>query len=173
MYYIGKNYIKKGKKNNNNKVKNIIWKSDQLRPIRDSQTLEAIAENTKPVITPDVDLRKYQEALLESYGNVKLDSLDTSGCAYNELKLWNIFIPQNVQEVHDLMPEGIDELPKDDDRKLQESGELDQEIDQKELQRAKEVYYQQPIQSILDVIKNSQGYRYLVVLGEPGSGKST
>ncbi|WP_293121823.1 HEAT repeat domain-containing protein, partial [Moorena sp. SIO4G3] len=173
MYYIGKSYLKKGKKNNNNKVKNIIWKSDQLRPIRDSQTLEAIAENTKPGIPPDVDLRKYQEALLESYGNVKLDSLDTSGCAYNELKLWNIFIPQNVREVHDLMPEGIHELPKDDYRKLRESGELDQEIDQKELQRAKEVYYQQPIQSILDVIKNSQGYRYLVVLGEPGSGKST
>ncbi|WP_287263224.1 HEAT repeat domain-containing protein [Moorena sp. SIO3A5] len=173
MYYIGKSYLKKGKKKNNKKVKNIIRESEQLRPIRNSQTLEAIAENTKPEITPDVELRKYQEALLESYGNVKLDSLDTSGCAYNELKLWNIFIPQNVQEVHDLMPEAIHELPKDDYRKLQESGELDQDIDQKELQRAKQVYYQQPIQSILDVIKDSQGYRYLVVLGNPGSGKST
>ncbi|WP_293091087.1 HEAT repeat domain-containing protein [Moorena sp. SIOASIH] len=173
MYYIGKNYLKKVKKKNNNKVKNIIRESDKLRPIRDSQTLEAIAENTKPEITPDVDLRKYQEALLESYGNVKLDSFDTSGCAYNELKLWNIFIPQNVREVHDLMPEAIHELPKDDYRKLRESGQLDQKIDQEELKRAKEVYYQQPIQSILDVIKNSQGYRYLVVLGDPGSGKST
>ncbi|NEO35372.1 MAG: NACHT domain-containing protein [Moorea sp. SIOASIH] len=71
------------------------------------------------------------------------------------------------------MPEAIHELPKDDYRKLRESGQLDQKIDQEELKRAKEVYYQQPIQSILDVIKNSQGYRYLVVLGDPGSGKST
>ena len=173
MYYIGKSYIRKVKNNNNDKVKNTIRKFDKLRPIRDYPTLEAIAKNTKPEITPDVDLTKYQEALLESYGNVKLDSLDTSGCAYNELKLWNIFIPQNVQEVHDLMPEAIHELPKDDDRKLQESGELDHDIHQKELQPGKEVYYQQPIQSILDVIKDSQGYRYLVVLGDPGSGKST
>ncbi|WP_287357523.1 HEAT repeat domain-containing protein [Moorena sp. SIO3B2] len=175
MYYIGKSYLKKGKKKNNKKVKNknIIRESEQLRPIRNSQTLEAIAENTKPEITPDFELKKYQEALLESYGNLKLDSLDTSGCAYNELKLWNIFIHQNVQEVHDLMPEGIHELPKDYYQKLQESGELDIEIDQKELQRARKDYYQQPIKSVLDVIKDSQGYRYLVVLGDPGSGKST
>ncbi|WP_229415139.1 NACHT domain-containing protein [Moorena bouillonii] len=164
-HYIGKGYL--------NKVKTIIRKSDKLRPIRDSQTLEAIAENTKAGIIPDFDLREYQEALLESYGNVKLDSLDTSGCAYNELKLWKIFIPQNVREVHDLMPEAIHELPKDYYRKLLESGQLDQEIDQEELEDAKERYYQQPIKSVLDVIEDSQGYRYLVVLGDPGSGKST
>ncbi|NEO79779.1 HEAT repeat domain-containing protein [Moorena sp. SIO4G3] len=164
-HYIGKGYLKE--------VKTIIRESDQLRPIRDSQTLEAIAENTKPGIIPDFDLREYQEALLESYGNVKLDSLDTSGCAYNELKLWKIFIPQNVREVHDLMPEAIYELPKDYYQKLRESGQLDKEIDQKELQRAKKLYYQQPIKSVLDVIKDSQDYRYLVVLGDPGSGKST
>ncbi|NEO45112.1 MAG: NACHT domain-containing protein, partial [Moorea sp. SIO4A3] len=143
------------------------------RPIRDSQTLEAIAENTKAGITPDFDLREYQEALLESYGNVKLDSLDTSGCAYNQLKLWKIFIPQNVREVHDLMPEAIHELPKDYYQKLLESGQLDKEIDKEEFKRAKKLYYQQPIKSVLDVIKDSQGYRYLVVLGDPGSGKST
>ncbi|NET65682.1 MAG: NACHT domain-containing protein [Moorea sp. SIO1G6] len=164
-HYIGKRYVKE--------VKTIIRESDELRPIRDSQTLEAIAENTKPGIIPDFDLREYQEALLESYGNLKLDSLDTSGCAYNELKLWNIFIPQNVREVHDLMPEAIHELPKDYYQKLRESGQLDKEIDQEELQRAKKRYYQQPIKSILDVIKDSQDYRYLVVLGDPGSGKST
>ncbi|NEP67303.1 HEAT repeat domain-containing protein [Moorena sp. SIO3A5] len=164
-HYIGKQYVKE--------VRTIIRESDDLRPIRDSQTLEAIAENTKPGIIPDFDLREYQEALLESYGNVKLDSLDTSGCAYNELKLWKIFIPQNVREVHDLMPEAIHELPKDDSQKLRESGQLQREIDKDELKRAKERYYQQPIKSVLDVIEDSQSYRYLVVLGDPGSGKST
>ncbi|NEN99819.1 MAG: NACHT domain-containing protein, partial [Moorea sp. SIO3I7] len=124
-------------------------------------------------IIPDFDLREYQEAILERYGNVKLDSLDTDGSAYNQLKLWNIFIPQNVREVHDLMPEAIHELPKDYDQKLLETGQLEQEIDQQELEKAKKLYYQQPIKSVLDVIKDSQGYRYLVVLGDPGSGKST
>ncbi|NEO90062.1 MAG: NACHT domain-containing protein [Moorea sp. SIO3G5] len=156
-HYIGKRYLKE--------VKTIIRESDDLRPIRDSQTLEAIAENTKRGIIPGFDLREYQEALLESYGNVKLDSLDTSGCAYNELKLWKIFIPQNVREVHELMPEAIHELPKDYYQKSK--------IYPEELEDAKKRYYQQPIKSVLDVIKDSQGYRYLVVLGDPGSGKST
>ncbi|NER92163.1 HEAT repeat domain-containing protein [Moorena sp. SIO3A2] len=165
--YIGKQYLKQ--------VQTIIKQSDKLRPIWDSQTLDAIAKNTNATagIIPDFNLREYQEALLESYGNVKLDSLDTDGSAYNQLKLWTIFIPQNVREVHDLMPEAIHELPKDYYQKLLESGQLEQEIDQKELQRAKKLYYQQPIKSVLDVIKDSQGYRYLVVLGDPGSGKST
>ncbi|AOW98141.1 NTPase [Moorena producens PAL-8-15-08-1] len=164
-HYIGKRYVKE--------VKTIIRESDDLRPIRDSQTLEAIAENTKPGITPDFDLREYQEALLESYGNVKLDSLDTSGCAYNQLKLWKIFIRQNVREVHDLMPEAIHELPKDYYQKLLESGQLERKINPEKLKRAKKRYYQQPIKSVLDVIEDSQRYRYLVVLGDPGSGKST
>ena len=71
------------------------------------------------------------------------------------------------------MPEAIHELPKDYYQKLQETGQLDQESGQEELQLAKKRYYQQPIQSVLDVIEDSQGYRYLVVLGDPGSGKST
>ena len=165
--YIGKQYLKQ--------VQTIIKQSDKLRPIWDSQTLDAIAENTKATagIIPDFNLREYQEAILESYGNLKLDSLDTDGSAYNQLKLWRIFIPQNVREVHDLMPEAIHELPKDYYQKVLESGQLEQEIDQKKLELAKYAYYQQPIKSVLDVIKDSQGYRYLVVLGDPGSGKST
>ncbi|WP_293098651.1 HEAT repeat domain-containing protein [Moorena sp. SIOASIH] len=165
--YLGKRYLKE--------VKTIIRKSEELRSIRDSENIEPIAENTKATvgIIPDFDLRKYQEALLESYGNVKLDSLNTDGSAYNQLKLWKIFIPQNVREVHDLMPEAIHEIPKDYYQKLLESGQLERDIEQKELQGAKERYYQQPMKSVLDVIKDSQGYRYLVVLGDPGSGKST
>ncbi|NEO82391.1 NACHT domain-containing protein [Moorena sp. SIO4G3] len=165
--YIARQYLKQ--------VHTIIRESDQLRTIRDSQTLDAIANNTNATagIIPDFDLSTYQEALLERYGNLGLDSLDTNACAYNELKLWKIFIPQNVREVHDLMPSALHELPKDYYRKLVESGQLDREIDQEELKRAKEVYYQQPLKSVLDVIKDSQGYPYFVVLGDPGSGKST
>ncbi|WP_293099697.1 NACHT domain-containing protein [Moorena sp. SIO3I6] len=102
-----------------------------------------------------------------------MDSLDTNACAYNELKLWKIFIPQNVREVHDLMPSALHELPKDYYRQLGDSGQLDRDIDQEELKRAKDLYHQQPVKSVLDVINDSQGYPYFVVLGDPGSGKST
>ena len=165
--YIARQYLKQ--------VHTIIRESDQLRPIRDSQTLDAIAKNTNATagIIPDFDLSTYQEGLLERYGNLGLDSLDTSGYAYNELKLWRIFIPQNVREVHDLMPSALHELPKDYYKQLGDSDQLDIAIELEELKRAKDAYHQQPVKSVLDVINDSQSYPYLVVLGDPGSGKST
>ncbi|WP_293098661.1 hypothetical protein [Moorena sp. SIOASIH] len=62
-----------------------------------------------------------------------------------------------MREVHDLMPEAIHELPKDDYQKLLETGQLEQDIDQEDLKRAQERYYQQPIKSVLDVIKEGAG----------------
>lgn len=71
------------------KVKAIIRDSDDLRSILDSQNLENIEKNTKESagITTEFDLSRYQEGIQEQYGNLKLESLDTSGYAYNELKL--------------------------------------------------------------------------------------
>jgi hypothetical protein len=102
----------------------------------------------------------------------QLDSVDTSGCAYNQLKLWRLFIPQNVRQVHELLPQ-VYEIPKEHQRRLRESNQLDAEVSLEELQRYKEVYSQQPIRPIREVIKDKDNYRYLVILGDPGSGKST
>ncbi|MCU0535685.1 MAG: hypothetical protein MUD14_17485, partial [Hydrococcus sp. Prado102] len=103
------------------KAKSIIRESDELRQILDSQTLEAIAENTRAIagITPEFDLIKYREGIQERYGNLNLDSLDTSGYAYNELKLWRMFIPQNVREVEQVLPQ-IHEIPKEAQKRLRE-----------------------------------------------------
>ena len=63
------------------KVKAIIRESDDLRKILDSQAWEEIAKNTKEMagIAPDFDLLTYQETILEKYGNLKLESIDSSG----------------------------------------------------------------------------------------------
>ena len=50
-------------------------------------------------------LQEDKEAIQEEYGNLKLESLDTSGYGYNELKLWRMFIPQNVRESQEFMPQ--------------------------------------------------------------------
>ena len=83
------------------KVKAIIRESTELRTLLDSQNLQAAQESLQDMagITTDFDLIKYREGIREQYGNLRLDSLDTSGSAYNELKLWRIFIEQNVREV--------------------------------------------------------------------------
>ncbi len=161
---VGKRYIKK--------VKAIIRESDELRSILDSQNLEEIQQNTKLLagIVPEFDLKRYQEAIQERYGNLNLQSLDTSGYAYNELKLWRIFIAQNVQEVHELPQH---ELPKEYQRRLKESNQLEAEITQEELERYQRIYFEQPTRSVLDIVNDYQNYKYLVFLGDPGSGKST
>ena len=143
---IAKRYLKK--------VKAIIRDSDKLRVILDSQNIEAIKENTQETagIIPDFDLLGYQEAIKETYGKLKLESLDTRGYAYNELKLWGMFIAQNVREIHEVLSQY--ELPKEHLKRLQES-------------------QQKPIRSVLEIINEKQTYKYTVILGDPGSGKST
>ncbi|MGB3654494.1 MAG: NACHT domain-containing NTPase, partial [Rivularia sp. (in: cyanobacteria)] len=149
------------------KVKAIIRDSDKLRMILDSQNIEAIKENSQETagIIPDFDLIGYQEAIKETYGKLKLESLDTSGYAYNQMKLWGMFIAQNVWEVHELPQH---ELPKHLKR-LRET----QQAEAEDLELFKRIYLEQPTRSVLEIINEKQTYKYIVILGDPGSGKST
>ncbi|MHC5720235.1 MAG: NTPase, partial [Nostoc sp.] len=134
---------------------------------------EAIVENTGTIagIIPDFDLRKYQEGIRERYGNLKLDSLDTSGYAYNELKLWRIFIPQNVREVHEVLPQ-VHEIPKEYQRRLRDSNQLEEQLSQKQLESCKKTYYQQRPCWVFEIWNDQQKTQCVVILGDPGSGKS-
>ncbi len=158
---LAKRYLKK--------VKAIIQETPELRDILDSQNLDKIAAVVP--VQPDFDLLKHQEGIRERYGNLNLESLDTTGCAYNALKLWNIFVPQNVRECQEYLPQ-VYELPKDYFRQLKERGELDDEISLDDLEQRRQLYCQQSIQSVLEVVQNPD-INYLVILGDPGSGKST
>ncbi|MBW4573391.1 MAG: HEAT repeat domain-containing protein [Tolypothrix carrinoi HA7290-LM1] len=162
---IGKKYLQK--------VKEIILEVDQLREILNSQNLEKTAQNTTEIagIIPQFDLERYQEAIGELYGNLKLDNLDTTGYAYNELKLWRIFIAQNVREANQILPQH--ELPKEHLRRLRESNQLEAEVQEEELKRYKQLYLEQAIRSVLDIVNEKRTYKYIVILGDPGSGKST
>ncbi|BAY62956.1 signal transduction protein [Calothrix brevissima NIES-22] len=163
---LSKKYIKK--------VKEIILEVPELREILDSRNLDKIRENTTQIagIIPDFDLERYQEGIRESYGHLKLDSFDTSGYAYNELKLWRIFIEQNVREVEQVLP-AVYELPKEHLRRLKETNQLETEVATEELEKHKRVYLEQPIRPVLDIVNEKQKYKYVVILGDPGSGKST
>ncbi|MHC5598253.1 MAG: NACHT domain-containing protein [Nostoc sp.] len=155
-------------------VQELLLDSKELHHILELQKLSDIEINTKEIagIIVDFNLVKYQEGIRERYGNLKLDSLDTSGYAYNELKLWRIFTAQNVRETHQVLPQ-VHELPKEHLRRLRESDQVEAEVELEELERHKRVYFEQPIRSVLDVVNKKQDYKYVVILGDPGSGKST
>ncbi|MBD2211398.1 HEAT repeat domain-containing protein [Nostoc linckia FACHB-104] len=146
-------------------VQELLLESDTLRFFLTSEQSANLAENAGVKIDQIVNfnLAKYQEAIREIYGDIKLDSLDTSGYAYRNLNLWRMFIPQNVRETHQFLPQ-LHELPKEHFRRLRESDELAGE---------KLLYLEQPIRSVLDIIHDQHIYKYVVILGYPGSGKST
>jgi predicted NACHT family NTPase len=156
------------------KVQEILWESEDLRSILDSQNLEYIQQNTQEMagIPSGFKLEQYREAILERYENLNLESLDTSGYAYNEVRLWKMFVAQNVREVHEILPQ-IHERLKYHQPRLRETNQLDAEIPLEELERYKRVYFEQPIRSVLDIVYDNQNYNYVVILGDPGSGKST
>ena len=171
--FLSKSYIRK--------VKGIVQNSEKLRPIFAVQIQEVTAEAVQDLvgIQQDFNLRKYAEGLKERYGNLKLESLNTDGCAYNALKLWRMFVPQQVRECQEFMPQ-VYELPKDRSRLLQEAGQLDVlAIREGELEEYRQRYRDQPIKPIFEVVGDpqmggKQGMaKYAVILGDPGSGKST
>ncbi|MBD2460233.1 HEAT repeat domain-containing protein [Oscillatoria sp. FACHB-1407] len=184
------------------KVKAIIQNSDTLRPIFAAEAQAAAAESLQQLvgIAPGFDLARYAEGLQEQYGNLKLESLDTTGVYYNELKLWKIFVPQNVRECQEFLPQ-VYEIPKEHLRQLRERGELDEAaIAEAEMERYRRVYVEQPIRPVLEVVGDptvpnrplnppslgdfnpappkfgglgGQPLPHVVILGDPGSGKST
>jgi len=158
-------------------VKALMRESDKLRAILDSQRMEAIHHRLGEIagiiegIPADFNLEAYREGLLERYGNLQLESLDTTGCAYNQLRLWRLFVPQTVRLCHQFLPQ-VYEIPKTVQRQLQENGQLQADLSPDAIERYRKVYSEQLPRPILDVIKE-RDYAYLVVLGDPGSGKST
>ncbi|MEH1813375.1 MAG: HEAT repeat domain-containing protein [Nostoc sp.] len=155
-------------------VQELLLDSKELHHILELQKLSDIETNTKEIagVIVDFNLIEYQKGIRKVYGNLKLDSLDTSGYAYNELKLWRIFTAQNVREAHQVLPQ-VHELPKEHLRRLRESDQVEAEVELEDLERHKQVYFEQPIRSVLDVVNKKQDYKYIVILGDPGSGKST
>ncbi len=150
------------------KAKKIIRESDELRQILDSENLEELTSQIQR--KPEFNLRKYKEGIRERYDNLRLDSLDTKGLAYN-IELLKMFIPQKVRETQEFIPQ-IHLMPKEHQQQLKETRELETEISQEQLESLERQYFEQQTRSVLELIEDNK-YQYLVILGDPGSGKST
>ncbi|WP_310483033.1 NACHT domain-containing protein [Chamaesiphon sp. VAR_48_metabat_403] len=156
-------------------IKKIINDSEKLRSIHTAQAQIETASSIKDLvgIPPEFNLRTYAEGLQEQYGTVKLESLDTTGVYYSDLKLWKIFIPQNVRECQEFLPQ-VYELPKEHGRRLRDKGQVDEaEITEAELDRYHRAYRSQVNRSILEIVAGNSPVQKVVILGDPGAGKSS
>ncbi|MEG3436261.1 NACHT domain-containing protein [Pannus brasiliensis CCIBt3594] len=163
---LGKFYLRK--------VREIVEGSEKLRPIftlqleiEDNQNLREIAG-----IPTDYDLERYARGIQKEYGKLKLEFLDT--ITREEIKLWNIFVPQNVRPCRQFIPQ-LHEIPKDILQDLVDRGEISRsELAriEAELERERRKYFNQQPRSILEII-DSPDYLKTVFLGDPGAGKSS
>jgi predicted NACHT family NTPase len=156
-------------------VQEILFDSKDLRDILNAQNLDSIQRNTQEIagIIPDFDLRQYQEALCERYSNLDLSSVDSNTYDYREkLKVWQIFIFQDVRLIYESFLPQAYEIPKEHQRRLEEGDRLEA-IALENVEKYRRGYFSQPIVSVVDVINDKSNYPYIVILGDPGSGKST
>ena len=163
---LGKFYLRK--------TKEIIENSEKLRAVflvklqdKDSQNIQEIAG-----VKTDYNLDNYGEGLKKEYGHLKLECLDTT--TYEQIKLWRMFVPQNVRRCKQFIPQ-LYELPKEVLQELVDRGEITQaelEQIQAELERKRREYLNEKLDPVLNII-NSSEYRRTVILGDPGAGKSS
>lgn len=146
-------------------VKGIIKANPELRSLLETDLLEDIARNTAQ-LSPGFDVETYRASLQSSYGYLKLYTLDSTD-RVDAIKLWAMFIEQTVREA---LPPMRYDLPLDVKRQLQAEGQLEADLLPEALEHYRHEYFQRPARKVLEAIADSQR---AVVLGDPGSGKSS
>jgi len=150
----------------------------QSKELNEALAMEATIETPELLrdivgVRPGFDIEAYRDALLKRYSRLNIDSLDTSAPYYQEMKLWDVFVPQMLRECQEFMPQVL-EIPKEHKKKLREQGELDEKTDRDEekWEEARKRYLNLPPMRALEALKDPSLGR-LVILGEPGGGKSS
>lgn len=124
-----------------------------------------------PRIPTDV-LRSYFTRLSQQYRRLDLEALTPAQRdEQTHIALRNVFVPQDVRE----KPPPV-ELSKELWRRLESGGEIRRDdlpegIDRTAFEAARKVYSATPRRPVLDVLTGTD--RLLVLLGDPGAGKSS
>ena len=159
------------------------WLADPARPWAAERAAHVAATGgaAAPALPAEFDAERYRAAVLKRFDKLNFEMLDTTGAFYNAVRLWSVFVPQSVRECHQYNPRLL-EIPKEHQRRLLDAGEISaKELEEAEQQadRLRQEYFHQPLRPVLDVVDEALraspagAGRKLVVLGDPGSGKSS
>ncbi|MFJ6846688.1 HEAT repeat domain-containing protein [Streptomyces griseoluteus] len=125
----------------------------------------------------EADLRAYAAQLRALYGRLDLEVLiPTTEGEHPRMELREVFVPPMLRADPPRM-----ELPVELYRRLVESGELDAAegdpscppgMDRRQWEQARQAYRERPAVALLDTVAAADATR-VVLLGDPGAGKST
>jgi tRNA A37 threonylcarbamoyladenosine biosynthesis protein TsaE len=136
-------------------------------------TIVSSKNDKADVTSPEFNLKRYYDALRNRYQFLDLDALTPPQKEeYLQIQLRSVFVEQNVRENPPPM-----ELPKEILEKLQRQGDIHLEdlpegITEEEIRATGKKYFESSPTPVLDVLTSLKN-RQVVVLGDPGSGKST
>ena len=160
-----------------------LWLADAARPWGERRAALVSATGGTPshALPVEFDSESYRLALLKRYDKLNFEMLDTSGASYNAVRLWSVFVAQSVREFHQYNPRLL-EIPKEHQHRLVKAGDItaeELEEAEKEADQLRKDYFRQPLSPVLDVVEEADSSsgsvtaRRLVILGDPGSGKSS
>jgi hypothetical protein len=159
------------------------WLADPSRPWAAERAAYVAATGgaTAVALPAELDAERYRAAVLKRFDKLSFEMLDTTGAFYSAVRLWSVFVPQSLRECHEYNPRLL-EIPKEHQRRLLDAGEITaKELEEAERQadRLRLEYFHQPLRPVLDVVDDALRAspagpaRRLVILGDPGSGKSS
>ena len=142
-----------------------------FREAINAENLAAIRAGVEQLagLPKEFDLESYSRKLLDRYQHLKLESLESGGTLQHPIHLTQIFVEQNVRDCQQFNPR-FHELPKDRQRALSEKGTTE-ELSEEEKEQLQRRYLDQSPRGVLEVV-DAPDRRLVVVLGDPGSGKS-
>ena len=127
----------------------------------------------RPPVIPELQLDAYFGALRERYQRLDLEGLTPpQEDDLRRVQLRSVFVEQDVRE----NPPPL-ELSKELWESLRQSDQLHPDeipegLSDEDIRQARELYSNKPAQPVLDVL-SAPGSQRVVLLGDPGSGKST
>ena len=159
------------------------WLADGARPWAVERAAQVAAGGGAVAIAlpAEFDAEGNRHAVVKRFEKLNFEMLDTTGAYYSEVRLWGVFVPQSMRECHQYNPRLL-EIPKEHQERLLRAGEITaEELAEAERQadRLRQEYFGQPLRPVLDVVDEALGGasaragRKLVILGDPGSGKSS
>jgi hypothetical protein len=159
-------------------LRNQMIADSELRPViqalaavRAAEAAERGAAALDRLVGPPCpfDLSRYADALKRAYSHLRLGALDPDWPHYERrLRLESVYVPQSAKQA--LPPRDLTRDYLRSVRASQASREFEKDEDR--LQIRKEEYAQLRTHAIMDIVDDPASH-WLVILGDPGLGKST